>query len=103
MNNDGISQISKDTIYKRAKEAAETIPESYDAYAQGLVTKGRMQVGPICYSYAATAVMETCFLKATVNTTTTPKPHDGPLIHMAENFAQKCKQQGMGKGLRIIH
>ena len=39
----------------------------------GLVTRGKYAHNNVCYAYASTAVLETCYLKATVGTKE-PKP-----------------------------
>ena len=67
--------------------------------SSGLVTKGKKQKGQTCYAYAATNVLETCYLKATTsNKLSKPDPYKPETIlefqdglDLADKFALKCR------------
>merc|ERR1719450_756558 len=85
--------------YRDAMDAGEKIPDEYDAYAEGLVTKGKKQKGQVCHAYAATNVLETCYLKATTsNKFPKPDPYKPETIlefqgglDLADKFGLKCR------------
>merc|ERR1719450_233788 len=103
--------INKDQFIKEfddAMEAGYVIPKSYDSYALGLVTKAKYQKTGICYSFAATAVMETCYLKAVTEGLTPPNPTpstDNNIkrekfqkgLDLAETFPVRCKNMKLDK------